>query len=156
MLRIVKGCVTSYRTIFNTLQRRQAPGRSFHQACFAFMGSPWIEPISRRAHAPAVSSPDTTFIPERFMERNIRDIINLYNPDDALDHAWTIPSPWYFDRSIEHLEREGVFAKTWQVPGRVDQVRENGNFFTADVAGEPIVVARGEDGQLRAFYQPEG
>jgi choline monooxygenase len=86
------------------------------------------------------------------MERNVRDIINLYNPNDTLDHAWTIPSPWYFDRSIEHLEQESVFAKAWQVAGRVDQVRENGNFFTADVAGEPIVVARGEDGQLRALY----
>jgi choline monooxygenase len=34
----------------------------------------------------------------------------------------------------------------------VDQVREEGSFFTADLAGEPIVVARGEDGVLRAFY----
>jgi len=38
------------------------------------------------------------------------------------------------------------------VVGRTDQVREKRNFFTADLAGEPIVVARGEDGQLRAFY----
>src|SRR5882762_3161238 len=31
------------------------------------------------------------------MERSVRDILNLYNPNDPLDHAWTIPSPWYFD-----------------------------------------------------------
>ncbi len=43
-------------------------------------------------------------------------------------------------------------ATTWQAVGRADQVRESGHFFTADIAGEPIVVARGEDGQLRAFY----
>ena len=36
--------------------------------------------------------------------------------------------------------------------GRLDQVCEKGQFFTADVAGEPIVVVRGDDAQLRAFY----
>jgi choline monooxygenase len=86
------------------------------------------------------------------MERNVRDIIDLYNPNAQLEHAWTIPSPWYFDRAIEALEQQNIFGRTWQVAGRVDQARENGNFFTADVAGEPIVVARGEDGLLRAFY----
>ncbi len=86
------------------------------------------------------------------MQRNIRDILNLYNPQDPLDHAWTIPSPWYFDPGIHELEQQSVFAKSWQSVGRADQVRDKGNFFTADIAGEPIVVARGEDGQLRAFY----
>ena len=89
---------------------------------------------------------------ERLMERNVGDLLNLYNPNDPLDHAWTIPSPWYFDPDIHELEQQSVFAKTWQVVGRADQVRENGDFFTADLAGEPIVVARGADGQLRAFY----
>src|SRR5713101_7448919 len=89
---------------------------------------------------------------ERFMERNVRDILNLYNPHDPLDHAWTIPSPWYFDARVAALEQQGVIAKSWQAVGRADQVREKGNFFTAEIAGEPLVVARGEDGQLRAFY----
>jgi choline monooxygenase len=86
------------------------------------------------------------------MERNVRDLINLYNPNDSLDHAWTIPSPWYFDARINALEQQSVFARSWQAVGRADQVRDKGNFFTADLAGEPIVVARGEDGELRAFY----
>jgi len=86
------------------------------------------------------------------MERNVHDILNLYNPHDPLDHAWTIPSPWYFDQGIARLEQDNVFATTWQVVGRVDQVAKKGEFFTADIGGEPIVVARGEDNQLRAFY----
>jgi choline monooxygenase len=86
------------------------------------------------------------------VERSIRDVIDLYNPNDPLDHAWTIPAPWYFDPRVAQLEQQSVFVATWQVAGRVDQVREKGQFFTADLAGEPIVVARGEDGQLRAFY----
>ena len=86
------------------------------------------------------------------MERSVREILNLYNPQDPLDRAWTIPSPWYFDTRMAELEQHSVFARTWQVAGRADQVRKNGDFFTADLAGEPIVVARGEDGVLRAFY----
>jgi choline monooxygenase len=86
------------------------------------------------------------------MERSVLDVVNLYNPRDPLEEAWTIPAPWYFDTRIAELERSSVFSATWQVVGRVDQVRDNGQFFTAELAGEPLVVARGEDGQLRAFY----
>src|SRR5215472_16599168 len=86
------------------------------------------------------------------MERDVRELLNLYNPHDPLDHAWTIPSPWYFDSQIEELEQQSVFAETWQVVGRVDQVRNEGALFMADLANEPIVVARGDDGVLRAFY----
>jgi choline monooxygenase len=86
------------------------------------------------------------------MPGSVRSLVNLYHPGEPLEKAWTIPSPWYFDRDFYEAERAGVFAKSWQAVGRVDQVRENGEFFTADIAGEPIVVARGEDGVLRAFY----
>jgi choline monooxygenase len=86
------------------------------------------------------------------MERSVRDVVDLYNPHDPLEEAWTIPAPWYFDERIAALERASVFSATWQVVGRADQVRDNGQFFTADLAGEPLVVARGEDGHLRAFY----
>lgn len=86
------------------------------------------------------------------MERSVSDVINLYNPQDPLERAWTIPAPWYFDPRVARLEQDSVFAATWQVVGRADQVRENGQFFTADLAGEPLVIARGDDGQLHAFY----
>jgi len=86
------------------------------------------------------------------MERSVRDVVDLYNPHDPLEEAWTIPAPWYFDERIAALERASVFSATWQVVGRADQVRDNSQFFTAELAGEPLVVARGDDGQLRAFY----
>jgi len=86
------------------------------------------------------------------MERSLSSLLNLYNPNDPLEKAWTSPSPWYFDAGIARLEQESVFAATWQLAGRVDQVQNKGDFFTADLSGEPIVVARGDDGVLRAFY----
>ncbi len=83
---------------------------------------------------------------------SVQDILDLYNPGNTLEKASTIPAPWYRDKRIEELERISVFSGTWHVAGRLDQVREKGQFFTADVAGEPIVVVRGDDAQLRAFY----
>src|SRR5271165_4615714 len=83
---------------------------------------------------------------------SVHDLLNLYNPSDPLEKAFTIPAPWYRDPRIEELERASVFSATWQVVGRLDQVCDKGQFFTAEVAGEPIVVVRGDDAQLRAFY----
>jgi choline monooxygenase len=85
-------------------------------------------------------------------ERSLRDILNLYNPADPLEKASTIPAPWYFDTRIEQLERDSVFAANWQLVGRADQVSQPGQFFTIDVNQEPLLIARGEDGKLRAFY----
>jgi len=42
-------------------------------------------------------------------------------------------------------------SRTWQIVGRADQVGKPGDYLTANVAGEPIVVVRGQDNQLRAL-----
>ena len=86
------------------------------------------------------------------MSRDVRSLLELYNPNNPLDHAFTIPSPWYFDKGMAELENSAVFGKSWQAVGRAEQVQNVGQFLTADVAGDPIVVVRGEDSQLRAFY----
>ncbi len=85
-------------------------------------------------------------------ERSVRDILNSYNPADALDKASTIPAPWYYDPRIAQLERETVFAANWRVVGRLDQVRQPGQFFTIDMNDEPLLIVRSDDGELRAFY----
>ena len=85
-------------------------------------------------------------------ERTVRDLLNLYNPADPLEKASTIPAPWYFDTRIAQLERETVFAGNWQAVGRLDQVKDSGQFFTIDVNEEPLLITRSDDGQLRAFY----
>jgi choline monooxygenase len=86
------------------------------------------------------------------MERSLREILNLYNPHDRLAEASTIPAPWYFDPRISELEQSSVFSGSWQVVGRLDQVRDVGQFFTTELAGEPLVVVRAEDGFLHTFF----
>jgi choline monooxygenase len=89
---------------------------------------------------------------QHMYQRSVSEILNLYNPEAPLEKAHTIPAPWYFDKRIEQLERNSVFASNWQVVGRLDQVQQPGQFFTIDVTEEPLVVVRSDDGKLRAFY----
>ena len=84
--------------------------------------------------------------------QSLSEIIALYDDRAPLSEAATIPAPWYVDARIADLEIQNVFSKTWQVIGRTDQVEKAGDFITFTLAGEPIVAVRGNDGQLRAFY----
>ena len=86
------------------------------------------------------------------MDRRIEEIIGSYDPSSPIDRAWTIPSAWYTDPRIADLEARTVFPGTWQVVARADQVADPGRYVTAELAGEPIVVVRGTDGALRAFF----
>jgi choline monooxygenase len=86
------------------------------------------------------------------MESELIKRIESYNDKALLEEAFTIPASWYVDAEIAALEARTVFSKSWQMVGRVDQVAEVGQYFTAELAGEPIVVVRDESGVLRAFY----
>lgn len=86
------------------------------------------------------------------MPPSIREIVESYNPHSPLAEAWTIPAPWYIDPRVSDLERRTVFSRSWQMVGRADQLREPGRYITAEVAGEPILVVRGNDSVLRGFF----
>ena len=86
------------------------------------------------------------------MPSSIESILSIYDDQAPLSQASTIPAPWYTDPRIAELERLSVFSKTWQLVARTDQVQSPGQFVATTVAGEPIVVVRGNDGILRAFH----
>jgi len=71
--------------------------------------------------------------------------------EPRLPFAATLPSSFYLDPSVLDAELRNVFGKTWQLVGRSEQVAEHGGYFTANVAGEPLLVVRGSDGVLRAM-----
>src|SRR5271163_3364602 len=83
---------------------------------------------------------------------SIEHIIASYNAAAPLTEASTIPAPWYVDPRIAELEAKTVFSNTWQLVGRAEQVEKPGQFISTTIAGEPIVVVRGNDHILRAMY----
>jgi choline monooxygenase len=86
------------------------------------------------------------------MASTIQEIVDSYNAGTSLDQASTIPADWYVDPRIAVLEERTVFSRNWMVVGRAEQVAEPGAYLTGEVAGERIVVVRGSDHVLRAFY----
>ena len=86
------------------------------------------------------------------MQISIEQILSNYDESAPLSNASTIPAAWYVDSRIGELDRQNVFGKTWQLVARTDQVKTPGQYVSTTVAGEPVVVVRGNDGALRAFY----
>jgi len=82
----------------------------------------------------------------------LRALVDDYDPAAPLDRAWTIPASWYVDPRIAALENRTTFRRTWQLVGRLDELARPGDFVTDVIAGEPVVVVRGEDGALRGFF----
>jgi choline monooxygenase len=85
------------------------------------------------------------------MSESLRSVVDSYDASAPIAEAYTIPAPWYVSPELYELERKTVFTR-WHYAGRVDQVREPGQYLTASVAGEPILVVRGGDGVLRGFF----
>jgi choline monooxygenase len=86
------------------------------------------------------------------MADSLETILGRFDDTAPLARAHTIPGDWYTDLRVEALERRTVWSRTWQLVGRTAQVAEPGAFVTAEVAGEPVVVVRGNDGVLRGFF----
>jgi choline monooxygenase len=86
------------------------------------------------------------------MDSPLHDILASYNHQAPLEQASTIPASWYVDARVCDLERQNVFGQTWQVVARADQLRQPGQYVTCELAGEPLVIVRGSDQELRAFY----
>lgn len=64
----------------------------------------------------------------------------------------TLPGRYYTDGAIFKQEMETFFFNKWICVGRTEQIRNVGDFFLREVAGESIIITRDMGIQLRAFY----
>src|SRR5271168_2155310 len=72
--------------------------------------------------------------------------------DADIARAWSIPARFYTDPEVFRAEQEKIFARNWQVVGHVHQLVNPGDFFTTELQGEPLLLVRGTQGELRGFY----
>jgi Rieske 2Fe-2S family protein len=74
-------------------------------------------------------------------------------PRDLLPpDAYTLPARYYTDPAIFAREMERFFFRMWICAGRATEIPNPGDFFVRDAMGESIVITRGEDMRVRAFY----
>jgi phenylpropionate dioxygenase-like ring-hydroxylating dioxygenase large terminal subunit len=69
----------------------------------------------------------------------------------ALEDAETLPPACYTDPAFYEFEKAALFDREWLCVGRVDWVKEPGDYFTTQIVGEPIVVARTRGGEIKAL-----
>lgn len=63
-----------------------------------------------------------------------------------------IPVGRYTSDDFFALERDHLWPHAWVLAARVDDVRRPGDFVTFDSLGSPMILIRGNDGHVRAFY----
>ncbi|WP_176599246.1 aromatic ring-hydroxylating dioxygenase subunit alpha [Sphingobium sp. 15-1] len=63
-----------------------------------------------------------------------------------------LPAGRYTDQRFWDLEQKYFWPKTWVCAGREEQVRTPGDYLQFQKLGRDIVIVRGQDGNLRAFY----
>jgi phenylpropionate dioxygenase-like ring-hydroxylating dioxygenase large terminal subunit len=68
-----------------------------------------------------------------------------------IEAAETLPPECYTAEEFYRREVEQIFMKVWNLVGRLDYVPKPGDYFTIDLVGIPVIIMRGQDGQVRAF-----
>ncbi|GHH99333.1 aromatic ring-hydroxylating oxygenase subunit alpha [Neobacillus kokaensis] len=71
---------------------------------------------------------------------------------ENLSEAHTLPSWLYTKPEVVEVEKRVIFCRTWQYVGHESQFRKPGDYITTEVADRPIIICRGQDGEIRAFY----
>jgi len=66
--------------------------------------------------------------------------------------ARTLEAGWYVDPVVFEREQEQIFASDWIAVGRCEMLERSGDYFVVEIARESLIVVRGTDSVIRAFY----
>ena len=58
----------------------------------------------------------------------------------------------YLDPVLFQLELKRIFARAWHYLCHESRLPRSGDYLTADIAGNPVIVIRGEDNLVRALH----
>ena len=58
----------------------------------------------------------------------------------------------YISQELFELEQRHFFANTWNYAGHASQIPLPGDFFTVEIAGQPLIAIRQADAQIRVLF----
>ena len=58
---------------------------------------------------------------------------------------------FYLGPNVLDRELEAIFARSWQHAGHVTDLPETGTYLTATAGDQPVLLPRGDDGEIRAY-----
>lgn len=86
------------------------------------------------------------------MTQKISAVAELHaNVSVPFAQAHAMPKSLYTSAEFLEQEQNHVFSKDWLSAGRADALPNPGDYLTMEIAGEPVIVLRDRDGQLRAM-----
>ena len=66
--------------------------------------------------------------------------------------ASLLPARTYQDSSVFDWEQDNIMRRDWVLVARIEDIPEPGSFLVRDVLGESVLLVRGRDEVIRAFY----
>ena len=69
-----------------------------------------------------------------------------------LDRAHALPARFYVGENSHARDARAVFARSWQLLAHASQLQQPGDHVVGEIAGVPLLVVRGDDGELRALH----
>ncbi len=74
------------------------------------------------------------------------------SPPEGFPPFHDISTQRHTSQEFYDLEQEHVWAKSWVIAGRVEDVAEPGDYFQMKDLGVPLIIVRGTDSVIRGFY----
>jgi Rieske 2Fe-2S family protein len=71
---------------------------------------------------------------------------------ETVPMALSLPARYYIDPDYYRAELERFFGAMWFYAGRAEEIPGRGDYVLREVAGESLIVVRGERGEINAFY----
>lgn len=65
---------------------------------------------------------------------------------------YSLEQPFYNDERIYRLDIQEIFEKEWIFAGMTCEIPTKGNFITLNIGENPIVIVRGTEGAVHAFF----
>jgi phenylpropionate dioxygenase-like ring-hydroxylating dioxygenase large terminal subunit len=62
-----------------------------------------------------------------------------------------LPPECYHSEAVFELERASIFGREWLCVGRADQIPNAGDYFSLTLVDEPLIIVRGEEGNVRVL-----
>ena len=72
--------------------------------------------------------------------------------DPVAEESHTLPAEWYYDPDIYRREHEAIFCRTWSYQCHASDIPEEGDYYAGRIADQDIFLIRGDDGEVRGFY----
>jgi carnitine monooxygenase subunit len=71
---------------------------------------------------------------------------------DNVANSQTLPGWLYTDPNVYERERDAIHFRSWHYAGTTQELANPGDYLTASILDQTVLVVRSKDGELRGFY----